>query len=71
VRLAHALGLQVVAEGVESEVQLARLQAIGCEYAQGFLLQVPLPADQLQLHTLERNGKVLQSAQHHSFAPHG
>ncbi|MEY2420370.1 MAG: hypothetical protein QOI95_437 [Acidimicrobiaceae bacterium] len=51
VRLAHALDIKVVAEGVESDVQLARLQDIGCDYAQGFLLQVPLPADQLDLLT--------------------
>jgi diguanylate cyclase (GGDEF)-like protein/PAS domain S-box-containing protein len=49
VRLAHALDIKVVAEGVESEQQLSRLQDIGCDYAQGFLLQVPLPADQLNL----------------------
>ena len=49
VRLAHALAIEVVAEGVETEMQLSRLQDIGCDYAQGFLLQVPLPADQLDL----------------------
>jgi diguanylate cyclase (GGDEF)-like protein/PAS domain S-box-containing protein len=71
VRLAHALGLHVVAEGVESLVQLTRLQEIGCDYAQGFLLQVPLPADELQLRALERDGEVLQPTQHHSLAPYG
>jgi Amt family ammonium transporter len=49
VHLAHALGIEVVAEGVESDVQLARLRDIGCDYAQGFLLQVPLPASQLDI----------------------
>jgi EAL domain-containing protein (putative c-di-GMP-specific phosphodiesterase class I) len=49
VRLAHALGIEVVAEGVESDIQLARLQEIGCDHAQGYLLQVPLPADQLTM----------------------
>jgi EAL domain-containing protein (putative c-di-GMP-specific phosphodiesterase class I) len=49
VHLAHALGIEVVAEGVESDVQLARLRDIGCDYAQGFLLQVPLPASQLDV----------------------
>jgi EAL domain-containing protein (putative c-di-GMP-specific phosphodiesterase class I) len=49
VHLAHALGIQVVAEGVESDVQLSRLQDIGCDYAQGYLLQAPLPADQLKI----------------------
>jgi diguanylate cyclase (GGDEF)-like protein/PAS domain S-box-containing protein len=70
VRLAHALGLEVVAEGVESEVQLTRLRDIGCDFAQGFLLQVPLPADQLELRALIRDREMLQPAEHHAFAPH-
>ncbi len=34
--MAHALGLRVVAEGVENEELAARLEAIGCDAAQGF-----------------------------------
>ncbi|MEY2460170.1 MAG: hypothetical protein QOG30_2000 [Acidimicrobiaceae bacterium] len=49
VRLAHALGIEVVAEGVETETQLGRLQDIGCDFAQGYLLQVPLPANELSM----------------------
>ncbi len=39
--LAHALGLEVVAEGVETEAQLEFLLACGCDQAQGFLLARP------------------------------
>jgi diguanylate cyclase (GGDEF)-like protein len=44
VSLAHALDLTVVAEGVETELQLAELRRIGCEVAQGFLFARPVPA---------------------------
>ncbi len=42
VALAHALEHHVVAEGVETAAQLAFLQEIGCELAQGFLFSPPL-----------------------------
>jgi diguanylate cyclase (GGDEF)-like protein len=40
--LAHALGLTVVAEGVETGDQLATLLAVGCEFAQGYYFSRPL-----------------------------
>ncbi len=43
--LAHNLGLRVVAEGVESEDAWRHLEALGCDYAQGYYLSRPLPAD--------------------------
>ena len=48
VLLAHKLGLEVVAEGVETEAQLKFLRSIGCEKIQGYLISRPLPADQLE-----------------------
>lgn len=47
VRLGHDLGLLVVAEGVETEEQLALLREWRCDAVQGFLLARPLPADEL------------------------
>ncbi len=47
IRLAHALGLSVVAEGVENEAQRDILLAMGCDELQGFLFSRPLPAGDL------------------------
>ncbi|WP_332997236.1 EAL domain-containing protein [Microcoleus sp. A006_D1] len=45
VTLAHALGMDVIAEGVETAAQLSRLRAIGCEYGQGYFFAKPLPSE--------------------------
>ena len=45
--LGHHLGLEVVAEGVETEEQLRELRTLGCDGAQGFHLLRPLPADEV------------------------
>ena len=43
VSMAHSLHLSVVAEGVETDEQLARLRELGCELAQGFYFAAPVP----------------------------
>jgi len=43
--LAHALGLRVVAEGVETQEQLAKLKELGCDLAQGYYFTKPLPSE--------------------------
>jgi diguanylate cyclase (GGDEF)-like protein len=45
VELGHALGWSVVAEGVETDVQLACLRHVGCDGAQGYLFSQPVPED--------------------------
>jgi diguanylate cyclase (GGDEF)-like protein len=45
--IGRALGMSVVAEGVETSAQLAVLSGFGCDYAQGFLLARPMPIEQL------------------------
>lgn len=47
VDLGHAMGLRVVAEGVESEGAMRALQSLGCDLVQGYLLSKPLPATHL------------------------
>jgi EAL domain-containing protein (putative c-di-GMP-specific phosphodiesterase class I) len=41
--LAHQLGRQVIAEGVETAEQLTILRLLGCEYGQGYWFSKPLP----------------------------
>ena len=43
--LAHALGLQAVAEGVETVEVWEQLQDLGCDTAQGWYVARPMPAD--------------------------
>jgi diguanylate cyclase (GGDEF)-like protein len=45
VTLAHNLGMDVIAEGVETAQQLAVLRELGCEYAQGYFFAKPVPAE--------------------------
>ncbi len=47
VDLGHALGLQVIGKGVETDRQLQALRALGCDAAQGFLLGRPVPEEQV------------------------
>src|SRR5690606_7391983 len=47
ITLAHNLGLEIVAEGVESPEQVIHLKMAGCDYAQGFYFQRPAEADHI------------------------
>ena len=57
IELAHRLGLQVVAEGIETAAHLAHLRAAGCDFGQGHFLGRPLPGDQIvaTAHSLRRS----------------
>lgn len=53
VQLAHNLGLQVVAEGVESQAVYQRLAEIGCDHAQGFYMGKPISSADAEVWLLE------------------
>jgi diguanylate cyclase (GGDEF)-like protein/PAS domain S-box-containing protein len=48
VQIARTLSLEVVAEGIETEVQRDLLSSMGCHYGQGYLLAMPMPAGQAE-----------------------
>ena len=48
VTLAHNLGMDAIAEGVEQEAQLEQLKTLNCEYAQGYLFAKPMTAKAIE-----------------------
>ena len=58
VNMAHNLGMQVVAEGVETQEQYRHLQCLGCEFVQGYLFSKPVPTEAAEL-LLRRNAALL------------
>ena len=45
--LGHALGLRIVAEGIEDHATLELLTDLGCDLGQGYFINIPKPADQM------------------------
>ncbi|MFK3907781.1 putative bifunctional diguanylate cyclase/phosphodiesterase [Pseudomonas monteilii] len=58
VALGRALGLRIVAEGVETECQRHFLTQLGCDALQGYLLGRPMPADALPVVGVREAGRV-------------
>lgn len=63
IAMARALGLSVVAEGVETPVQLEALQRLGCDTVQGFLIGRPGPLHAVQLESPGATGSTIATAQ--------
>jgi EAL domain-containing protein (putative c-di-GMP-specific phosphodiesterase class I) len=56
VRLAHALGLTVTAEAVETDHQAAVLQGLGCDHAQGWYYEAAASAERVAELLAEQQG---------------
>ncbi|WP_170253986.1 putative bifunctional diguanylate cyclase/phosphodiesterase [Acetobacterium paludosum] len=59
--LAKTIGINTIAEGVETQEQLDVLTELGCEQIQGFLLGKPMPADEFEALFLSTQGEAFQS----------
>jgi diguanylate cyclase (GGDEF)-like protein len=64
--LARNLGLEVVAEGVESAESFERLRRFGCDYAQGFYLSRPLPAEVFERWFQRIHGRISAGVEAHT-----
>jgi diguanylate cyclase (GGDEF)-like protein len=66
INLAHGLGMVVVAEGAETEIELNVLRRFKADFAQGYVISKPLPADQAaiaaDLHDKNNYAKMQQTA---------
>lgn len=59
INLVQELGVKTIAEGVETEAQLHRLQALDCDEVQGFLISEPKPFDILRAYPQSDFGRAL------------
>ena len=62
--LAHNLGMQVIAEGVENQRTWEELVTLGCDVAQGYYMSPPIPADELAawIHARHHLGRGVKSS---------
>ncbi len=59
IELGHALGLEVIAEGVEDPRTLQLLKELGCDSVQGYVIGKPAPASELAFHCEETSGQPM------------
>ena len=68
VELARVLGMDVVAEGIETQEQFALLRQLGCRFGQGFLFSRPVAADTIS-EMLRLPGRILPEPAESATAP--
>ena len=60
INLAHRMGFKIVAEGVETEKQYAKLKELDCDYIQGYFFSKPLPVNDFEEYILEKNYNLIE-----------
>lgn len=58
IAMAHGLGLEVIAEGVETEAQWRFLQSLNCDFAQGYYFGKPMPKQQFEEYLANRDSTI-------------
>ena len=56
VDMGHSIGAKCCAEGVETKAQFDFMREIGCDYAQGYLIDRPMPVDQFEMKYMQERG---------------
>ena len=69
IKLSHALGLEVVAEGVETQGQQDILRELGCDQLQGFLYAKPMSAASLQMWALGHDDRLTAATNDETLRP--
>jgi diguanylate cyclase (GGDEF)-like protein/PAS domain S-box-containing protein len=67
IAMAHALGIQVIAEGVETQTHYELLREAGCDYAQGYFISKPISAEAFESFVESHR----QNHGHHTYAVPG
>jgi diguanylate cyclase len=65
--LAHALEMEVVAEGVETQASLALLSVMGCDLVQGYLISRPIAIDALLTYLHDHRAQKTGGVEHPMF----
>ncbi len=69
IAMAHKLGMNVLAEGVETVPQLDLLRKLKCDEIQGYLFSMPLPAEELELLLSNSNNNQLKQIENSLSSP--
>jgi len=64
ISMSHALGLKVVAEGVETRQQHEQLKRLGCDFGQGYLFSKPLCVEDMTKFLTENTNNIPNTVQH-------